>query len=196
MHEPIICSESIKKMLAQIDRIAENGQPVLITGETGAGKELFARAIHFMSAQCRSPFIPLNCAVVSRDLAESHLFGHRRGSFTGALDSTQGVIRAAEGETLLLDEIGEMSPDLQPKLLRFLQESEIHPVGEARPIKVDVRVIAATNRDLAAEVSAGRFRADLFHRLDTFNIHLRPLREERGRIPPLITYHFDRFLQG
>jgi transcriptional regulator with GAF, ATPase, and Fis domain len=163
----------------------------LIAGETGTGKELFARAVHLMGANHSRPFIPFNCAAIGSELAESQLFGHRRGSFTGALADNQGVIRAAEGGTLFLDEIGEMTPDLQPKLLRFLQEGEIHPVGESRPITVKVRVVAATNRDLAAEVAAGRFRADLFYRLNIFNIHLPSLRSDRERIKPLIAYYFD-----
>ncbi|MGE0131022.1 MAG: sigma 54-interacting transcriptional regulator, partial [Blastocatellales bacterium] len=191
----IICSESIKKALEKIARMGGSDAPVLITGETGTGKELFARAVHLMSARHHQPFIPFNCAAISRELAESHLFGHRRGSFTGALTDNQGVIRAAEGGTLFLDEIGEMSPELQPKLLRFLQEGEIHPVGEARPIKAKVRVVAATNRDLAAEVATGRFRADLFYRLDILNIHLPPLRSDRERIKPLIAYYFDLYLR-
>lgn len=191
--DPIICSKSIKKALTKIARMNGSDAPVLITGETGTGKELFARAVHLMSAGRPRPFIPFNCAAIGRELAESQLFGHRRGSFTGALNDNQGVIRAAEGGTLFLDEIGEMSLDLQPKLLRFLQEGEIHPVGEARPIKVKARVVAATNRDLAAEVTAGRFRADLFYRLNIFNIHLSPLRSDRERIKPLIAYCFDLY---
>lgn len=190
---PIICSEPVKKILAQIEQLNDNDTQVLITGETGAGKEMFARAVHSMSARRRRPFVPFNCAAVNKELAESHLFGHRRGSFTGAHGDNRGVIRAVEDGTLFLDEIGEMTSDLQPKLLRFLQEGEIHPVGEARPIKVNVRVIAATNRDIAAEAGRGRFRADLFYRLNVFNLHLPPLREDRERIEPLIAYHFDHF---
>lgn len=124
---PIICSQSVKKILAQIEQINDDDTQVLITGETGAGKELFARAVHSMSARRRRPFVPFNCATINRELAESHLFGHRRGSFTGAHGDNRGVIRSAEDGTLFLDEIGEMNADLQPKLLRFLQEGEIHP---------------------------------------------------------------------
>jgi transcriptional regulator with GAF, ATPase, and Fis domain len=190
--DPIVCCGSVKKALSRIERMDDSDAPVLITGETGTGKELFARAVYLMSARRHRPFVPFNCAAIGRELAESHLFGHRRGSFTGALADNQGVIRAAEGGTLFLDEIGEMSLELQPKLLRFLQEGEIHPVGEARPIKVKVRVVAATNRDLTAEVAAGRFRADLLYRLNAFSIRLKPLREEREQINPLIAYYFDR----
>jgi len=191
--DPIVCSESMKKALAKIARIGDSDALVLITGETGVGKELFARAVHLMSTRRRGPFIPFNCATIGKELAESHLFGHRRGSFTGALNDNQGVIRAARGGTLFLDEIGEMSPYLQPKLLRLLQEGEIHPVGETRPIKVDVRIVAATNRDLATEIKAGRFRADLFYRLYAIHISLPSLRSERERIKPLIAYYFDYY---
>ncbi|MGH9832452.1 MAG: sigma-54 interaction domain-containing protein [Blastocatellia bacterium] len=191
--DPIICSESVKKILAQIEQISDSNAPVLITGETGTGKELIARAVHLASVRRRQPLATFNCAAIAKELAESLLFGHRRGSFTGADKDHPGVIRDANGATLFLDEIGEMDPGLQAKLLRFLQEGEIHPLGEARPVKVDVRVVAATNRDLAAETAAGHFRADLFHRLNVFHFHLPPLREEREHIESLIAYYFDRY---
>jgi DNA-binding NtrC family response regulator len=191
--DPIICSSSVKKILARIAQIRDSNAPVLITGETGTGKELLARAVHVTSARRHQPFVTFNCAAITKELAESHLFGHRRGSFTGADRDHPGIIRDANDGTLLLDEIGEMDLALQAKLLRFLQEGEIHPVGETRSVKVNVRVVAATNRELAAEIAAGHFRADLFYRLNVFHFHLPPLREEREHIESLIAYYFDRY---
>jgi two-component system NtrC family response regulator len=162
--------------------------PALITGETGTGKELIARAVHAMSARCRREFIPFNCGGLAPELIASELFGYRRGAFTGADRDYKGVIREADGGTLFLDEIGELPLAAQPKLLRFLQEGEVCPLGEARPIKVKVRVVAATNRDLEADVRSGRFRDDLHYRLDVFRIHIPPLRERREDIHPLIEH--------
>ncbi|MGH9840242.1 MAG: sigma 54-interacting transcriptional regulator [Blastocatellia bacterium] len=169
--------------------------PVLITGETGTGKELLARAAHALSARRNRAFTPFNCATSIRELIKSELFGHLRGSFTGASNDSKGIIRTAEGGTLLLDEIGELSLEVQPQLLRFLQEGEVHPVGAAKPVKTDVCVIAATNRDLEEEVRAGRFRADLFERLNVLRLHIPPLRERREDIPPLIEYFFEHYLR-
>lgn len=193
--ELVVYSATLQPLLAQIAQWRDSPAPVLITGETGTGKELFARAVHHLSPRRRQPFIPCNCAAINPALAESELFGHRRGSFTGAISDHPGVIGAADGGTLLLDEIGELSAELQAKLLRFLQEGEAQPVGATRPVKVNVRVIALTNRDLAAEVHAGRFRADLFYRLNVLRLHLPPLRAEQGRIEPLIAHYFDRYRQ-
>ncbi len=166
-------------------RLAETDLPVLISGETGTGKEVVARLIHEYSLVRRGPFVPFNCSNLPRDLVESQLFGHRRGAFTGALDSFPGVVRAAENGTLFLDEIGDLDPSIQPKLLRFLERTEIHPVGEARPQHVTVRIVAATNADVGSLVAEGRFRRDLFYRLGVAHLELPPLRERKDEIPAL-----------
>jgi transcriptional regulator with GAF, ATPase, and Fis domain len=168
---------------------------VLITGETGTGKEVLARTIHACSARAQSIFLPFNCTSTPKDMLDSQLFGHRRGAFTGAVDNFQGVVRAAAGGTLFLDEIGDTSLEVQPKLLRFLESNEIHPVGEAQPSKVDVRLIVATNADLGALVSQGRFREDLFYRLSIVPLHLPPLRERRVEIPTLANHYLQKFAQ-
>jgi transcriptional regulator with PAS, ATPase and Fis domain len=147
-----------------------------------------AREIHRLSPRAARPFLAFNCTAVPRDMLESQLFGYRRGAFTGAQEPFPGVIRAAAGGTLLLDEIGDLPLDVQPKLLRFLDTNEIHPLGEPQPIRVDVRVIAATNADLAAEVEAGHFRKDLYYRLNVFPVELPPLRERAGDIPALVEF--------
>jgi hydrogenase-4 transcriptional activator len=161
---------------------------VLITGESGTGKELVARSIHMGSPRASAMFLPYNCTTTTRDLADSQLFGHRRGSFTGAVSDQPGLIRSAAGGTLFLDEIGDLPGDVQPKLLRFLEQGEIMPVGETRPIDVDVRTLAATNADLEQRVAEGKFREDLYYRLSVIRIHVPPLRERRVEIPHLTSF--------
>jgi hydrogenase-4 transcriptional activator len=160
----------------------------MITGESGTGKELVARAIHVGSHRSAATFLPYNCTTTGRDLADSQLFGHRRGSFTGAVSDQPGLVRTAVGGTLFLDEIGDLPIDVQPKLLRFLEQHEIMPIGETKPQRVDVRVLAATNADLEQRVAEGKFREDLYYRLAVIRIHVPPLRERREEIPHLSTY--------
>jgi hydrogenase-4 transcriptional activator len=187
----VAASKAMRSVLDQIRRIRSSDVTVLITGESGVGKELIARAIHHESARRTKTFLPFNCAAVPSDLVESRLFGHRRGAFTGASSDRTGIARAAEGGTLFLDEIGEVSLEIQPKLLRFLQDHEIQPLGEDRPITVDVRVVAATNRNLEDFVAERRFREDLYYRLNVIRVNLPPLRERREDIKPLA----ERFLR-
>ena len=182
-------SEQMTELLSIARRIAPSDISVLLTGETGTGKEVMARAIHRASARAAKPFVPFNCTAVPRDMLESQLFGYRKGAFTGADDSFAGVIRGAAGGTLFLDEIAEIGPELQPKLLRFLETHEVHGLGEPQPIHVDVRIIAATNANLEDSVATGRFREDLFYRLNVVRLHLPPLRERREEIPPLLEHY-------
>jgi DNA-binding NtrC family response regulator len=186
-------SEAMRDVLTVARRVAATSVPVLITGETGTGKEVLARLIHTYSERSKSAFSPFNCTSTSRDMIESQLFGHRRGAFTGATDHSQGVIRAANHGTLLLDEVGDMPLEVQPKLLRFLESGEIHPLGESKSMHVDVRVIAATNVDLKSLVSSGAFREDLYYRLSIVPLHLPPLRERRSEIPSLATHYLTKF---
>jgi transcriptional regulator with PAS, ATPase and Fis domain len=188
-------SEQMTELLSIAKRIAPADITVLLTGETGTGKEVLARAIHRASGRAAKPFVPFNCTAVPREMLESQLFGYRKGAFTGAENAFEGIIRAAAGGTLFLDEIAEVGPDLQPKLLRFLETHEVHGLGEAQPVKVDVRVIAATNADLETLVSDGRFREDLFYRLNVVRLRLPPLRERREEIPPLIDHYLRKFAE-
>ncbi len=182
-------SRAIEALRREIDLVAPADMTVLITGETGVGKELVARAVHRGSTRAARPMIEVNCAALPTSIAESELFGHVRGAFTGAEQSRAGKLELADGATLLLDEIGELPLSLQPKLLRALQEGEIQRVGSDAVQRVDVRVVAATNRDLEAEVRAGRFRQDLFHRLDVYRLRVPPLRERREDVA-LLAGHF------
>ena len=181
-------SAAMTRVVEQIQRLQGNDLTVLITGESGTGKELVARAIHVGSHRSAAMFLPYNCTTTGRELADSQLFGHRRGSFTGAVADQPGLVRSAAGGTLFLDEIGDLPLDVQPKLLRFLEQHEIMPVGESRPQRVDVRVLAATNADLEQRVAEGKFREDLYYRLSVIRIHVPPLRERREEIPHLSTF--------
>ena len=188
---PVIIGRSakIREVLALIDKVAKTDSTVLITGESGTGKELVARAIHYKSRRKDKPLVTINCGAIPHELLESELFGYVKGAFTGAVRDKKGRLQAAEGGTVFLDEISEMSPALQVKLLRVLQEREFEPVGSIKPVKVDIRVIAATNKDLEELVSKGRFRADLFWRLNVVPIYLPPLRERKEDIE-LLLEHF------
>ncbi len=181
-------SAAMSRVVEQIQRMQGNDLTVLVTGESGTGKELVARAIHVGSHRSAAMFLPYNCTTTGRDLADSQLFGHRRGAFTGAVSDQPGLIRSAAAGTLFLDEIGDLPLDVQPKLLRFLEQSEIMPIGEAQPQRVDVRVLAATNADLEQRVAEGKFREDLYYRLSVIRIHVPPLRERREEIPHLSTF--------
>jgi transcriptional regulator with GAF, ATPase, and Fis domain len=178
----------MRKVIAQIDRVAGTRSRVCILGETGTGKELAARRIHAVSPRSHGRFIAVNCAAVPAELIESELFGHEKGSFTGAVASRVGKIEQADGGTLFLDEIGDMPLAMQSKLLRVLEQDEVERIGGDKPIKVDVRVIAATHRDLAAAVRSGTFREDLYHRVFVFPVQLPPLRERREDIPALVQH--------
>jgi DNA-binding NtrC family response regulator len=186
-------SAPMQRVLEIIDQVAPSRATVLITGESGTGKELVANALHQRSLRANGPFIKLHCAALAESLLESELFGHEKGSFTGAMSRKDGRFSLADGGTLFLDEIGEISPSLQVKLLRFLQEHEFERVGGTQTIRVDVRVIAATNRNLTQEVANGRFREDLFYRLNVVNIDTPPLRERRSDIPVLAKFFLDRY---
>jgi DNA-binding NtrC family response regulator/tetratricopeptide (TPR) repeat protein len=190
----LVCaSDRTRELVNTIRRVGHTNVTVLLTGETGVGKELFAHALHLASTRCDRTFLPFNCSTVSREMIDSQLFGHRRGSFTGAIGDSAGVIRSAAGGTLFLDEIGEMALETQPKLLRFLESGEILPLGETRPQIVDVRVVAATNANLDQLVADGRFREDLYYRLNVIRINIPPLRERREEIPALVEHFLERF---
>ena len=187
-HEIIWAGEAMKKVMAQVDRVAASETRVCILGETGTGKELVARTLHDKSPRAAGPFIALNCAAVPSELIESELFGHEKGSFTGAAGRHIGKFEQAEHGTLFLDEIGDMPLPMQAKLLRVLEEGEVERIGSAKPVSIDVRVIVATHRSLEALVREGKFRQDLFHRVFVFPMSLPPLRERRDDIPALIAH--------
>jgi two-component system, NtrC family, response regulator len=194
---PNIVGESrvMQEILALVKRVAQSRATVLITGESGTGKELIARAIHQCSARAAKSFISVNCAALTETLLESELFGHERGAFTHAVAMRKGRFELADGGTLFLDEVAEMSQALQVKLLRVLQEMEFERVGGTRTIKVDVRVVAASNRDLKEEVENGRFREDLFYRLNVVHLHLPPMRQRQEDIPLLATHFISKYVQ-
>jgi formate hydrogenlyase transcriptional activator len=194
MYETIVgSSESLRQVLSQVDKVAPTDATVLILGETGTGKELVASAIHKRSKRSAKAFIRVNCAAIPPSLIASELFGHEKGAFTGALQRRAGRFESADGGTIFLDEIGELSPETQLALLRVLQERELERVGSNQPVPVDVRVVAATNRDLEAAVLAGRFRQDLFYRLNVIPIRVPPLRERKNDIPLLVEYLVERY---
>ncbi|HEY0762032.1 MAG TPA: sigma 54-interacting transcriptional regulator [Pyrinomonadaceae bacterium] len=186
-------SPAMTQLVEEVHKIRSSDVTVLVTGESGTGKELVARAIHAISSRRAKVFVPFNCTAVPKELSEGYLFGYRRGAFTGAVNDSQGVIRTAAGGTLFLDEVGDLPLDVQPKLLRFLQEGEIQPLGEQRPSKVDVRIIAATNTDLEDMVAQGRFREDLYYRLNVIRLRVPPLRERRSEIPTIVNYYVNHY---
>ena len=188
----LFISEEMRELLATVRRIAATTVPILITGETGTGKEVVSRLVHAYSQRARAPFLAFNCTSTPRDMLDSQLFGHRRGAFTGAVEHFPGIVRTADRGTLLLDEIGDMPLDVQPKLLRFLESGEVHPIGESRPAKVDVRVLAATNTRLETLVSQGQFREDLYYRLNIVELVIPPLRERRVDIPSLANHYLKK----
>jgi transcriptional regulator with PAS, ATPase and Fis domain len=198
IHSTSICDEivgtsaALQRVLSLVTKVAPTDASVLITGETGTGKELVARAIHRRSRRSSGAFVSVNCAAVPRDLIASELFGHEKGSFTGAVQRRVGRFELAEGGTIFLDEVGELPMETQIALLRVLQEHEFERVGGTRSIQTNVRVVAATNRNLQEAIAAGSFRSDLFYRLNVFPIEIAPLRERREDIPVLVEYFIDR----
>lgn len=189
-------SDEMQSVYRMVERVAGADSNILIHGESGTGKELIARAIHDQSHRAKGPFVTINCGALPEGLLESELFGHVKGSFTGAIKDKDGLFKVATGGTFLLDEIGETSPGIQVKLLRAIQEREIIPVGGTKPIKIDVRIIAATNRDLEEEVQLGNFRMDLYYRLDVIRVSLPALRDRCDDIPLLVDHFLQRYKKG
>jgi sigma-54 specific flagellar transcriptional regulator A len=182
----------IKKINALVERLAATDATVLVTGESGTGKEIVARAIHGLSTRAAHPFVPINCAAIPHELLESELFGHARGAFTGAFTARAGIFQLSERGTIFLHEVGDIPISLQAKLLRVLQDHEVRPVGSNQTVPVNVRVVAATNKDLPQEIERGAFRGDLFYRLQVIPVHLPPLRARRSDIPLLINLFLER----
>jgi DNA-binding NtrC family response regulator len=191
--EIVGASDAVGDLLALVGKVAATNASILVTGESGTGKELVARAIHRHSSRAKGPFLAVNCGALNENLLESELFGHEKGAFTGASAAREGLLAAADGGTIFLDEVGEMAPALQVKLLRALQEREVIPVGGRRPVPFDARIVAATNRDLEAEVREGRFREDLFYRLNVIAVRVPSLRERAGDVPLLARHFAARF---
>lgn len=189
-------SDAMQDVFERVRRVAVSDAAILIGGESGTGKELIARAIHYGSERRDGPFVPVNCAAIPAELLESELFGHMKGSFTGAVKDRIGKFEQADGGTLFLDEIGEMSPQLQPKLLRVLQEMEIEPVGAGQTRKIDVRIVSASNKNLEDEIKTEDFREDLYYRLSVIPVHLPPLRERKQDIPVLVQHFLDVHSKG
>src|SRR5258708_18491648 len=189
------CLAAVKSVLASIMKVAPTGSTVVITGETGTGKELIARAIHKGSPRASQAFVSVNWAAIPASLIASELFGHEKGAFTGALQRRQGRFELAHSGTIFLDEIGELPAETQIALLRVLQERQFERVGGTRAIHTDVRIIAATNRDLSAAIAAGAFRTDLFYRLNVFPVHVPPLRQRKEDIPMLLEYFVKRYAE-
>ncbi len=188
-------NEKMQKIFDVIKKVAQYRSTVLITGESGTGKELVARALHYNSERSQNPFMPVNCGAIPENLLESELFGHAKGAFTDAIRTKKGLFEEADGGTLFLDEIGELPGQLQVKLLRVLQDGEIRRIGESKTIQIDVRIVAATVKDLQKEVNEGRFREDLFYRLNVLPIHIPPLRERKEDIPLLIQHFIGKYNQ-
>ena len=186
-------SPGMREIIELVDTVAQSDCSVIIEGESGVGKELIARRLHAMSGRCAKPFIPVNCAGVSDTLFDSQFFGHMRGAFTGAIESMLGLVRSADGGILFMDEVGEIPLHLQPKLLRVLQDGEVMAVGATKPERVDTRFIAATNRDLRQEVDEGRFRKDLFFRLNVVSIVVPPLRDRPEDVPALLEHFLAEY---
>jgi len=191
--EVVGASETIRRVFQLAARVAPTDSTILITGETGVGKELVARAIHRLSPRAQKTFVAVNCGAIPESLLESELFGFRRGAFTGAVADRPGLFEQANGGTFFLDEVGELSPALQVKLLRVLENGQVRRLGASEEVQVDVRILAATNRDLGEAVRSGRFREDLFYRIHVIHIHIPPLRERREDIPPLIKHFLAKY---